>query len=267
MAKKEEITIRQTKSLIGKTKKQIPPTQKKESKKQLSPPKVNHKGKPGSTEKEFLEQFHGKFTMSLGCKHSGKSFGLLHYIKYAMDNNMYDEYHLVLPVFEFEQNESYKWLSEHKTKAKIFVYTEHDPMIFNTLISRKQPFNNAFFGIDDSTGSWKLQADAEELKFLSRLRHYNVTQWVVVHTVRAALPASLRSQIDFLFLYLNTNRKALEALFDEWMSITIPTFKEFMAVYKKEVLDIEYASMLIFCRKPGIYDPKVKDWLILQEKI
>ena len=226
-----------------------------------------HTGKPGTTEKDFLKAFDGKFAMSIGSKGSGKSFTLLHYIKYAMDNDMYDEYHLVLPVFEFEQNDSYHWLTKHKTQSKIFIYTEHDEMIINALIGRKQPYNKAFFGIDDSTGSWKLQADAYELKFLSRLRHYKVTQWVVVHTVRAALPASLRSQIDFLFLFMNTNRKALEAIYEEWLSITIPTFKEFMEIYKKDVLNVEYGSMLIWCRKPGVYDTDVKGWQILQEKI
>ena len=140
-------------------------------------------------------------------------------------------------------------------------------MIMDTLINRKMPYNLAFFGLDDSTGSWKLQADSEELKFHSRLRHYNVTQWIVVHTVRAALPASLRSQIDFLFLFMNTNRKALEALYEEWLSISISTFKEFMSIYTKDVLNIEYGSMLIFCRKPGVYDTDVKQWELLKEEL
>jgi len=218
-------------------------------------------------EAEFIKSFNGKLAMSIGSKHSGKSYLLLHYLKYAMDHDMFDEYHLVLPVFEFEQNDSYAWLNKHNTKAKIHIYSEHDPMIIDRLIQRKRPYNRAFFGIDDSTGSWKLQADAEELKFISRLRHYNVTQWIVVHTVRAALPASLRSQIDFLFLYMNTNRKALEAIYEEWLSISIPTFKEFMQIYKKEVLDVEYGSMLIYCRKPGVYDVHVKDWNLLKKKI
>ena len=234
---------------------------------QASPKKVNHVGTKGTTEKEFLDAFHGKFTMSIGSKGSGKSWTLLHYIKYAMDNDMYDEYHLVLPVYEFEQNDSYAWLTKHKTKAKIFVYTEHDLMIVNKLIDRKRPYNNAFWGLDDSSGSWKIQADAFELKFYSRLRHFNVTMWIVVHTVRAALPASLRSQIDFLFLFMNTNRKALEAIYEEWLSISIGTFKEFMEIYKKNVLDVEYGSMLIWCRKPGVYDVNVKDWTIVSEKI
>lgn len=89
----------------------------------------NHKGQSGTTEADFLKQFDGKLTMSIGSKHSGKSYMLLHYIKYAMDNDLYDEYHLVLPVYEFEEKDSYAWLDKHKTKARITIYTEHDPII------------------------------------------------------------------------------------------------------------------------------------------
>jgi len=228
---------------------------------------VKHEGLAGSTEKEFLEGFRGKLAMSIGSKHSGKSVTLLAYVRYALEHELYDEYHMVLPTWEFEENDSYAWLKKYKTKAKIYVYSEHDQMIIERLQTRPRPYNKAFFGIDDSTGSWKIQADAEELKFLSRLRHFGVTQWIVVHTCRAGLPASLRSQIDFLFLFMNTNRKALEAIYEEWLSISIPTFKEFMQIYKKEVLDKEYSSMLIWCRKPGVYDTHVKDWKFVTDYV
>jgi len=229
--------------------------------------KIAHTGNPQTTEKEFLEKFHGKLTLSIGAKGSGKSFMMLHYLHYAMKNGLYSEYHLVLPVWGHEQNSSYSWIEKMKTKAKIFIYSEHDLSTLEKLQKRKQPFQDVFYGIDDSTGSWKLQADPEEIKYLSRLRHFNCTMWVVVHTVRAALPASLRAQVDFLFIYLNTNRTALMALYEEWMSVALPTFRDFMDLYKNKVLNVEYGAMLIFCRQVGKYDLDVSKWNLLKEKL
>ena len=223
-----------------------------------------HTGASDTTEKDFLEQFNGKLAISIGAKGSGKSHLLLHYIRYAMEHDMYDEYHLVLPCYKFEQNDSYAWIKKQKTKAKITIYNEHNEIIMNRLMSRPQPFNRAFFGIDDSTGSWSPQANPEEIKYLSRLRHFNVTQWIVVHVIRSGLPASLRAQIDFLFLFMNTNRKALESAYEEWLSLTLPTFKEFLQLYTREVLSQKYNCLMVWCRDVGKTDTQVIDWKIQQ---
>ena len=235
--------------------------------KTISKKNIQHKGKTGTLEKEFLEEFEGKLAIAIGCKGSGKSFLLLHYVYYALEHDMYDEYHLVLPCYLFEERDSYSWLKNHKTPAKIYIYNEHDEMIMNKLIDRPQPYNKAFYGIDDSTGSWSIQADPDEIKYLSRLRHFRVTQFIVVHVVRAGLPASLRAQIDMLFLFMSTNRIALQAAYEEWGSMTYPNFKEFLQVFKENVLDKKYNAMLIFCRKVNTIDTNVHDWLIQGEDL
>ncbi len=233
----------------------------------LSDHQIQHKGKEGTHEADFLKDFEGKLAIAVGCKGSGKSYLLLHYLYYAMAHELYDEYHLVLPCYEFEEHSSYSWIAEAKTKAKIFIYSEHDQMIIDRLMNRPRPYNKAFYGIDDSTGSWSIQADPYEIKYLSRLRHFRVTQFIVVHVVRAGLPASLRAQIDLLFLFMNTNRIALNAAYEEWASLTYPTFKDFLKVFTEEVLAQKYNAMLIFCRKNGVIDTGVKDWLIQQVDI
>ena len=62
--------------------------------KTISKKNIQHKGKTGTLEKEFLEEFEGKLAIAIGCKGSGKSFLLLHYVYYALEHDMYDEYHL-----------------------------------------------------------------------------------------------------------------------------------------------------------------------------
>ena len=85
--------------------------------------------------------------------------------------------------------------------------------------------------------------------------------------LRNALPATFRSCIDYLFWHMNTNRKGIESVYEEFLSLVFENFKTFLDFYKKEILSEEFNSLLIMTREVGKYDPKVKSWLVQQKEI
>lgn len=234
---------------------------------QTKPREIKVKGAPNSLEKEFLESFHkGRVAVSCGVKNSGKSWTALHYLKWCFDNNIYDIYYLCLPTFTHEQNDSYKFINEYKGKAKIFIYSSWDQIVIDN-IKAAPPQVPKFCFVDDASGNFRLNASQEELMFIAQIRHFNCSMWLIFHMLRNALPSTFRCCVDYLFIYLNTNRKGLEACYEEYMSLIFPTFKLFLEYYKKEILSKEYNALLIFCREVGVYSAGVLDWNILQVKI
>ena len=235
--------------------------------KSIAKDKPKFAGKPGTLEKEFLEGFsQGRVAVSVGTKNSGKSYLMLHYLNYCLENDIYDIYYLSLPTFNYEQKNSYKFIKEYKGKAKVIVYSQWDEMIINQ-IRQADPKLKKLCLVDDASGNFKLNATQEELLWISQIRHFNCSAWFIFHLLRNAMPSSFRCCTDYMFLHLNTNRKGIESVYEEYCSLIFPTFKEFLDYYKKEVLSEEYNSLLIMTREVGKIDPKVKSWLIQQKEI
>ena len=57
-----------------------------------------------SLENEFLNDMTdvGRFVCTIGAKGGGKSFTMLAYLKWAIQNNLYEKYHLVLPLSRWQ---------------------------------------------------------------------------------------------------------------------------------------------------------------------
>ena len=220
----------------------------------------------GELEKEYLEEFEkGRITIAVGTKGSGKSYTANSYLKYCLENDIYDVYLLSLPVFQFEQNGSYEFINKYKGKAQIVVYSQYDPMIFEKAKSLDKKIKKFIF-IDDATGGFNLNASASELTFMAQIRHFNCSLWIVLHVIRNALPETIRACVDFVFVHLNTNKKGLESLWEEYLSLPFPNFKtEFMKFYKENVLNKQYNSMLIFCREVDKYSADTNEWKLVKD--
>ena len=245
---------------IGNKKRKKPSPIKKGTK-----PQHKHVGS-GELEKDFLEEFEkGRITIAVGTKGSSKSYTANSYLKYCLENDIYDYYLLSLPVFQFEQNGSYEFINKYKGKAQIVVYSQYDPMIFEKAKSLDKKLKKFIF-VDDATGGFTLNASPEELQFMAQIRHYNCSLWIVLHVIRNALPATIRACVDFVFVHLNTNKKGLEAIWEEYLSINYPNFKtDFMPFYKEKVLDRQYNSLLIFCREVGKCSADTIDWKLIKD--
>ena len=88
-------------------------TEVKKNKTEIAIPK----GVTQEAEKDFLEMASSeKFILSIGNKGTGKSFTLLHYLRLAFENDWYDCYILVLPMYEHEAASSYDFIKEQRSK-------------------------------------------------------------------------------------------------------------------------------------------------------
>jgi hypothetical protein len=228
--------------------------------------RYKHSGKDGTLEKEFLEGFEkGRVCLSIGTKGSGKSYTMLSYLKYALKHDLYDVYLLSLPVYQFEQHDSYDFLKKYRGKAKVMIFNRYDPIIFKKAIGLPNDLHKLIL-LDDSTGSFSFRAEPEELQFLAAIRHHNCSLWLVMHVLKSAIPPTIRAMIDYIYLHLNTNKKGLEAIYEEYLSIAFLSFKEFMEYYKRTVLDRQYNSLLINTREINSYDANTLEWHIIKKQ-
>lgn len=227
-------------------------------------PQHKHDGAKGTLEKHFLDEFDkGRVALSVGTKGSGKSYTMLSYLRYCLENDIYDVYLLSLPAYKFEQHDSYDFIRKYKGDAKIIVFNRYDTMIFKKAVSMPNNLKKLIL-LDDSTGGFSWRADPVELQFLATIRHHNCSLWIVLHVLKSALPPTMRSMVDFIFLHLNTNKKAIESLYEEYLSIAFDSFKEFMSYYKENVLNVKYNSLLIDTRELGRFDAQTTSWNIVK---
>ena len=226
------------------------------------------KGVTQESEKEFLKMATSdKFILSIGNKGTGKSFTLLHFLKLAFENDWYDCYFLVLPMYQHEAASSYDFIKEHKNK-KIYVYNEWDSEIILNQVMDKNPAEKKFICVDDSTGHFNSYAyDPILTKFLATLRHWTCTMWVITHTIRKSLPTAMRALIDGLLVYNTSSRMSLQVVYEEYLSILFDTFNQFLTYYKKHVLySTPYNGLFINIRMNDKVYENINEWNMVKDK-
>ena len=152
----------------------------------------------GSLENYFLEEMRNyRIVLSIGLKGSGKTYHSLKYIQHMLENepDVYDKYLLVLPAYQYEQNDSYSWLQKHKKKVNIYPY--YSSIIFEQLLEKQNALatkNNAlvkyFFLFDDCTtsGSTLFNVDDCMINVIATCRHVQVGMWFNAHGASKILP-------------------------------------------------------------------------------
>ena len=224
-----------------------------------------------SMEQYFLDQMREyRICLSIGLKGSGKTYNSLKYIKYMLENEpkVYDKYLLILPAFQYEQNDSYAWLKEYKKQVNIYPY--YSSVIFEQMIEKQSSLANKkkdlvkyFFLFDDCTcaGSTLFNIDDFLINAIATCRHVQCGMWYNAHGATKVLPPILRNNADFIFIYTISNSKLLEILFDEFISLTSDEkepFKQFRNQYR-EHMQTEFNSFIISVRNCQI-DWGTKTW-------
>lgn len=211
-------------------------------------------------QKTILE---GRLVLSIGTKHSGKSYFMLQYLRFAMKNNLYQKYILILPSFEFEENDSYDFI---ETKQKhIFVFTEYNPLILeHHMISQKKNKKKTLIILDDASGECIFTIDDEMKKFITSIRHFKSSMWIIAHSAKRILNPFIRQQVDVLFLYKLSDKDLLEALFREFLSMHPLFFKRgdfqnFCKLYVDFQDLFEFPCLYINVRNKTMC-PKVCNW-------
>lgn len=171
---------------------------------------------------DFLESFNKNYVaLSIGTKGSGKTYLMLKYLKFAMKNNIYDQYVLILPMFEMEQNGSYKFIN---IKDPImFVFETYNEVITANLmkqqVKEKNDKKKVFYVIDDASGEDVFHIDESLRHLITSIRHFNVCLWMCIHSASGILSPFIRQQTDILFLSKITNFKLLKNIYEEFLSL------------------------------------------------
>jgi len=181
---------------------------------------------------------------SVGSKGSGKSNTMLSVLRACLDNNSFDEYHLVLPSFKFEQNGSYKFILPYKN---VKIYNTFHMLIVDRIIARQDKDNSKsiLLVIDDATemASQLWSPDPSLLALVSRSRHLKISTWMLVHSLRKVLSPVLRENLRYLLIYDVSNKKLLDSIYEEFFSVDM-TVKEFYEEWKQHK-SVRYSCMML----------------------
>lgn len=224
-------------------------------------------------EKIFLEDItkYGRSIITIGQSETGKTYLMLKILIYLLNNNIYDEYHLILPSFINEQNHSYDFLKQYDN---VFIYTEyHDIFIQKILESCKN--KKIFFCLDDGTGRLDFRNQDTIKRVITTSRHLNLTCWIIAHSSNGVFSKQVRSNIKYLFLTNYENEKSLkDDIFLEYISMAYGS-NNFMK-FKEEFLNVmknnKYGQLLIARNmeinkgKQTIIDFNVCNWNIMTIK-
>jgi len=216
----------------------------------------------GDLQEKFLNDTTktGRFILSLGSKGSGKSYFLLLYLRYCIYNNLFERYHLILPMFESEQNDSYGFL---KNQNHCFIYDGYSPKVVQLVEKERLKYKTLFIIDDASAELVKNLNDQTFLKLITTTRHgKGCTVFACVHSSKRILAPAIRQQIDYLFLYKVSNKKLLYDIFEEYASMTYDKFNEFMRMYR-EAMETNYNAVLFTIHSQYI-DNSINTWDLLQ---
>lgn len=181
-------------------------------------------------ENTFLTDNDCRVILSIGSKGSFKTTLLLNYIRYALAMNLYDRYFLVLPQFHNKSGQ-YEFLSKYK---QMTIYNNYTQRVSNDVLKNCNGKIKVFFAVDDATSKGlEISKDMKLLHILSTTRHLNCQVWLLLHASRRVLSVPIRSLVDYMFIHKVSNRKLLESLWEEFLSMKDEffEFKKFSSYY------------------------------------
>ena len=205
-----------------------------------------------------------RFTLIIAEPGGGKTFMMNHVVQYYLENNMFDEYHLVLPAFKNERDNSYDYLRNPKYKSYVFIYSEYHPKISERIYKQQyveNPEKKIFFWIDDSTGEEELWNDPNICKVATKTRHLRTSLYIICHSESAGvIKPRVRGQAQFVFLG-NMHLSILQKCFKSYVNFpnVFPTFKKFVEFMTKEVYSQKF-GMLFVDRVNKQCNPDVSTW-------
>lgn len=184
--------------------------------------------------------------LSLGMPGSGKTFCMLKCLKeFWIPAGLFDELHLVLPTFAYEQNDSYAWLQDERIigKQKVFIYNFYNPQIGRMLLEKQKKFYNnkkkgvnkepkIFFAIDDTTHQRsQIFKDSSMIELATTSRHIRIHTWIIMHYTKNIIPKTVRMNASFVFALILPGT-ALQDIYEDYISCIarkeLPNQKEFI---------------------------------------
>ena len=222
--------------------------------------------------KTFLEQPNEgcRAVCSIGLPGAGKSFTMLRALQYWMDHDTFEEYHLVLPQFEHEQNDSYGFLNDYKGNKVIKVYNSYHNKIAQDLLSnqykKKDKNHKVFLAIDDSTSqSHNLMQSGDMIKIVTESRHARIHSWTIMHYGRGIIPPKVRTNLAFVFMY-KLQASAIKEMFDSYIKIPDMKYDDFYEIVKEAVFNQKHGCLFIDCMNDKLNPYACRFMAALNEK-
>ena len=216
-------------------------------------------------EDNFLKELgNGVFVCAIGAKRSGKTYMLTKYLMYAIKNNMFEEYHLVLPQFKGnERSHAYDFL---KTCKNVFVYNKYHEIIAKKILKLMYK-KHIMFAVDDATGQFYNNIDPTLIELATCNEHQKAcTIYICVHSAKKCLCPMIRQQCNFLILYRLSNRKLLYDIWEEFFSMDYYDFKEFYMLYREHVIENDDKNAIIYSLNRNNEMNGITDWNLLKEE-
>lgn len=187
----------------------------------------------------FEDRTQSPILLCLGQKGGGKSFRTMTLIMWLLRNNVFDQYFLVLPTFQFEASNSYAWLKPFA--EKVFIAKEYTPEMSQAFLDRKDSeippheIPRTFLWMDDVGMNETFRTDRQFVGLLSIARHKRLSVCICYHSLTSGhtLSPFLRQNVTHTLLFRVTNEKLLESIFEELISMTghFQRFRDFKDVY------------------------------------
>lgn len=189
----------------------------------------------------FVDKHEAPILLCLGQKGGGKSFRIMTLLMWLIRNNVFDQYFLVLPTFQFESANSYAWLRPFQDK--VFISKEYTPEISQAFLNRKDDtippheIPRTFLWLDDVGMNEAFRTDRSFVGLLSIARHKRLSVCLCYHSLTSGhtLSPFLRQNITHTLLFRVTNEKLLESIFEELISMTghFVRFRDFKQTYNQ----------------------------------
>lgn len=216
----------------------------------------------GDLNKEFaVDMTIGCVLCSVGSKGAGKTSFMLACLRACLERGIFDDYVLILPSYEVEADDSYAFLEDFE---EVTIYTKYHESIARKLYNRNHDIKTrkaTLFVIDDASAfaiDLHNGKSSELVGLISESRHVKVTTWLLVHSLRNILSPIMRENIRYLLLYSITNRRLLEAVYEEYMSVYMDK-NQFMEWYRN-VSRAKFSCFMLKTAPPPIVDEHSNNW-------
>lgn len=216
---------------------------------------------------EFPNKEHPTTIFSIGPPGSGKTFIFLRSLEFWIKSGYFKEFHLILPAYKNEFNESYKFLADI---PNVYIYESYHSQIGKKLVAicdkdaldfRAKKIKNRtkyFFGVDDATGQGKKIMSCEyAVRMATEPRHLMIHNWFLLHHTAAIIPPSVREQTKFSFIY-DVNVSVLKTIWKEYVNFKeFRKWNDFMEFWDEYIAGKKYGCLLIW--RNTKYNPWVSE--------
>ena len=172
----------------------------------------------------------------------------------------------MFPSLYVEAKHAYSWCLNIK---KFTIYTGYHDSIIEKLYKQNSNENKqkkTILIIDDATAfcnELRLSTNEIIVKLVSQARHYKCTIWLLVHTLKNVISTTLRDNLSFIIIYDITNKRLLDTIWEEYLSIFVDE-KEFLVWYR-QLEQIPYSSFLLKTKKTIGIDINSNEWTTVKK--